>query len=204
MNKASGFASIALFPLHTVLFPGGFLPLQIFETRYVDLVRDCVRAGHGFGVVGIREGREAGTAALPHDVGTMAEIIDWRQGENGLLNIVVQGTDRFRINAHRVAANQLVTADIEWLAPPAAVTPPDQYAELRALLHKLLEYGDAIDRDNALAKLSNAQIAYRVAELLPLSTADKTVLLNMHDDHALLLAVQAALSRIFTQRSIKH
>jgi len=197
-------APLALFPLHTVLFPGGLLPLQIFEARYVDLVSECLRNGHGFGVVAIRDGREAGLAALPHQTGTLAEISDWHQGDNGLLNLVVRGTQRFRIHTHSVAGNQLVTAEVEWIAPPAVIATTSEYTELRALLNKLLEHGGAIDSSSRCEAMSNAEVAYRIAEMLPLSTADKTALLELADDHQLLSTLQAMLSRIFAQRSSNH
>ncbi len=94
---------IPLFPLGTVLFPGGPLPLRIFETRYVDLVSRCLRDGSGFGAVLIREGMEAGGPALTYDVGTYARIVDFSQQPDGLLGIRATGERRFRILARRRA-----------------------------------------------------------------------------------------------------
>ncbi|MGD9602086.1 MAG: LON peptidase substrate-binding domain-containing protein [Gammaproteobacteria bacterium] len=196
--------TLALFPLHTVLFPGGLLPLQIFEPRYVDLVRACLGGRRSFGIVGIREGREAGTAAIPFDTGTHAEIVDWRQGDNGLLNILVRGSRRFRILAQRIAPDQLITAEVAWLDPPAARATDEEFDELKALLHKLLEHHDAIDRFDLLTGATRAEVAYRVAELLPLSTMDKTTLLAMPDDRDLLHAVRAALEQLLGARPSLH
>lgn len=196
--------TLALFPLQTVLFPGGRLPLQIFEPRYVDLVSRCLREGSGFGVVGIQSGREAGVAAVPERTGTLAEIVDWDRGANGLLNIVIRGTRRFRVLAHSVSDDQLVCAEIEWLAATSDIAPADAYDELRGLLQKLLEHANAIDDDHPAANLSNAEVAYRIIEMLPLSVAQKTTFLAIPDDLSLLTALDTALNRIFAQHSSKH
>jgi len=108
-------AEIPLFPLGTVLFPGGPLPLRIFETRYIDLVRRCLRDGSGFGVVQIREGVEAGGSASTFDVGTYARIVDFSQQPDGLLGIRAVGERRFRIRERRRARDGLNLADVEWL-----------------------------------------------------------------------------------------
>ena len=88
---------IPLFPLGTVLFPGGPLPLRIFEPRYLDMVSDCLRNDKAFGVCLIKDGREVGEPAQPFDVGTMAKIVDWDRTDDGLLAITALGTSRFRI-----------------------------------------------------------------------------------------------------------
>ena len=69
--------TIPLFPLNTVLFPQGVLPLRIFEPRYLDMISDCLKNNTGIGVVLIREGKEVGSAASTYDVGTMSEIHYW-------------------------------------------------------------------------------------------------------------------------------
>jgi len=88
---------IPLFPLNTVLFPGGPLSLRIFEPRYLDLVRDCTRNGSGFGVCLILQGREAGEPAVPAAVGTFARIVDFYTLSDGLLGIRAEGGERFRV-----------------------------------------------------------------------------------------------------------
>jgi len=97
----SGGIEIPLFPLNAVLFPGGSLPLRIFEARYIDLVRNCMRSGDGFGIVLIVEGPEAGGPAQTCDVGTYARIIDFSQQPDGLLGIHAVGERRFRIACRR-------------------------------------------------------------------------------------------------------
>jgi uncharacterized protein len=200
MKGPDAATTIALFPLQTVLFPGGRLPLQIFEARYIDLIRDCLRAKQGFGVVPIKEGREAGGIAVPFLVGTYVEIIDWSQGSNGLLNILTYGQRRFCFEAYRVASNNLMTATIEWLPPPKALASDGQFLELRALLHKLLEHHHAIDEANPRSALSNADVVYRIAEYLPLHTTQKVALLTLDDDLALLSSIESLISQLRTRK----
>jgi len=88
---------IPLFPLNTVLFPGGLLSLRVFERRYLDLVRDCARNGGGFGVCLILQGREVGEAAVPAAIGTLAHIVDFYTQPDGLLGICVNGGRRFHV-----------------------------------------------------------------------------------------------------------
>jgi len=91
--------AVPLFPLHTVLFPGGPLPLRIFEARYLDMVSDCLKRDRGFGVVLIEQGREVGEAASCHEVGTLARIIDWDKRDHGLLEIICQGVNYSNFNS---------------------------------------------------------------------------------------------------------
>ncbi len=91
--------TIPLFPLNVVLFPGGFLPLHIFEERYKLMVQRCLDADSEFGVVLIKSGVEVGGNAEPHAVGTAAQIVNVRREEDGRMNILVTGRERFRIDS---------------------------------------------------------------------------------------------------------
>lgn len=106
---------IPLFPLNIVLFPGGPLPLRIFETRYLDMVRNCMRHSTGFGVVLIRSGAEVGFAET-YDVGTTAKIVDFHQLQGGLLGLSCVGEQRFRIQSHRRQSDGLAIGEVEPLA----------------------------------------------------------------------------------------
>ncbi len=130
---------IALFPLRTVLFPQGLLPLRIFETRYVDMIRSVMRANTGFGVVLIRSGAEVGGVDEVATIGTLATVADFGQMPDGLLKIVARGERRFRILARDRQPDGLNVADVEWLEEPAE--PPlaeNEYPELRAALSAAL------------------------------------------------------------------
>ena len=108
---------LPLFPLHTVLFPGGPLPLRIFEPRYLDMVSRCLREDRGIGVVLIREGSETGPAPEVHDLGTLGRIHYWNRRDDGLLGVTLVGGRRFRILASTVQPDQLVCARVELLPP---------------------------------------------------------------------------------------
>jgi hypothetical protein len=177
----TGRAEIPLFPLGTVLFPGGPLPLRIFETRYIDLVRRCLRDGSGFGVVLIREGVEAGGPALTFDVGTYARIVDFSQQPDGLLGIRAAGERRFRILERRRERDGLNVADVEWLPEESSQALPEEFAELGPALDAILtQVGEpfaTLERrlDDA------AWVAGRLAEILPIPPGHKQHCLELDD-----------------------
>jgi Lon protease-like protein len=164
---------IPLFPLNSVLFPGGPLPLRIFETRYLDMVRRCMREESGFGVVLIRAGAEAGGAASTYDVGTYARIIDFSQQPDGLLGIRALGERRFRILQWHRARDGLNLADVEWLPPETGEPLTAEFAELGpALAEVLRQYADLYV--GIEPRLDDASwVAARLAELLPLPDVHK-------------------------------
>jgi len=172
---------IPLFPLGTVLLPGGPLPLRIFETRYIDLIRRCLRDGTGFGVVLIREGVEAGGPALTFDVGTYARIVDFSQQPDGLLGIRAAGERRFRILERRRERDGLNVAEVEWLPEEPQQPLPEQFAELGpaldAILTQLGEPYASLERhlDDA------AWVAGRLTELLPIPPGHKQHCLELDD-----------------------
>jgi Lon protease-like protein len=177
----TGPVEIPLFPLGTVLFPGGPLPLRIFEARYIDLVRRCLRDDTGFGVVLIREGVEAGGPAETFDVGTYARIVDFSQQPDGLLGIRAAGERRFRILARRRARDGLNVADVEWLPDDPNLPLPEELAELAPALDSILaQVGEpyaSLERrpDDA------AWVAGRLAEILPIPPGHKQHCLELDD-----------------------
>jgi len=172
---------IPLFPLQTVLFPGRRLPLRIFERRYMDMTKACLRDGSPFGVCLIREGREVGEPALPEAVGCVARIVEWDMPQLGLLQVVARGERRLRIRARRVQADGLALAGAE-LLDEASDAPLDPQADLCArVLRRMVDAAPA-----GLVELpprydSSAWVSARLAELLPLSLASKQRLLEMDD-----------------------
>lgn len=185
---------LPLFPLHLVLFPGGPLPLRIFEPRYLSMVSDCLRNDSPFGVVLITKGGETGEAAQCHDVGTLARITDWDQGEDGLLSIMAIGQQRFRVRNRQVRDDQLSMAEVELLpeAPPQALPP--QYREqafwLSEVLPTLEPYqGLPLQPDDA------DWVAYRLAELL-LKPSQRQILLEQSDPQQRLAQVARQLDAL--------
>jgi Lon protease-like protein len=165
--------TIPIFPLHSVLFPGGPLALRIFEARYLDMVSRCLRDESGFGVALIREGDEVGQAAEVYEVGTLGEISYWEQRKDGLLGITVTGEQRFRILDSHVEANQLRIAEVELLPNPEAVALPEKYQHMVHLLERMLDQLGhpyiTMERDIANAEWVGA----RLVELLPLELEQK-------------------------------
>ena len=104
-------SSLPLFPLHTVLFPGGYLPMRIFEERYLEMVKRCAREGSGFVVVLIRHGKEVGEVPQIHPVGTFAHIVDFNPLPDGLLGITVKGDQRMTITSAAPGADNLLTGE---------------------------------------------------------------------------------------------
>ncbi|HSJ98172.1 MAG TPA: LON peptidase substrate-binding domain-containing protein [Myxococcota bacterium] len=172
---------IPLFPLGTVLFPGGPLPLRIFETRYIDLVRRCMRDGSGFGVVLLREGAEAGTPAVTFDVGTYARIVDFSQQPDGLLGIRATGERRFRILERRRARDGLNLANVEWLAEERSVPLPDEFAELGPAIDAILTQAGEPYASLERRLDDAAWISGRLAEILPVPTVHKQHCLELDD-----------------------
>ncbi len=171
---------IALFPLNIVLFPGGPLPLRIFETRYVDMVRRCMREEQGFGVVMIREGEEAGAADFC-DVGTLAKIVDFDQLPDGLLGLSCEGQRRFRILTRRRQADGLNLGEVEWLPPEPPVPVPARHARLAELLESVLPQLGEVYTGIEMHLEDAAWVGHRLAEILPIDLADKQYCLEIDD-----------------------
>lgn len=172
---------IPLFPLNTVLFPGGVLPLRIFETRYLDMISECLREGTGFGICAIRSGSEVGGAAECWPVGTLATVTDFDRGEDELLYILAKGERRFRILEQSVASNRLLRAHIAWLDDEPDSALPDNRQPLVKLLQQLLKRAGKPFAELEPQWHSAAWVAGRLTELLPFALGDKQRLLEMDD-----------------------
>ncbi len=170
---------IPIFPLHTVLFPGGPLPLRVFEPRYTDMISQCLKSGHGFGICLIREGNETGAAAATHEVGTVAQIEDWHMRRDGLLGIEVKGDKKFTMKNMSVAANQLLSADIEYVDDEPVIEVPPEYLNLVDLLEeRIAQMGKRYVKTDL--KFSDASwVSYRLAEVLPLRLSQKQYFLQL-------------------------
>ncbi|HEX5306728.1 MAG TPA: LON peptidase substrate-binding domain-containing protein [Dyella sp.] len=173
---------LPLFPLATVLYPGAPLSLRIFEPRYLDMVRDCARQGTGFGVCLILDGYEVGDPAQPAAVGTVATITDFHNTEDGLLGIVARGGARFRVERTRVLADGLLRGDVQlWPDEPPLEVPPE-FGLLQTILERLVETLGPHWNDAPRSCYDDASwLGFRMAELLPLTNAERQRLLELTD-----------------------
>jgi len=184
---------IPIFPLGTVLYPGGMLPLRVFEQRYLDLTKCCIRDNSPFGVCLIREGMEVGAAAVPHAVGCTARIAHWDMPHLGLFHLVTRGESVFRILEQWTAKNGLVQAQVELDDPAPPLPLPEAYKDLGELLQKIIAKVGA-ERFPAPARLDLAGwVGYRLAEVLPLEVESKQRLLEARDPIAALSEVKVFL-----------
>ena len=131
--------TLPLFPLKTVLFPGGPLRLQIFEPRYLDMVRECTSQGSEFGVCLIVEGAEAGGQTATVRVGTTARIVDFFTTDKGLLGIQASGIQRFELTNTRVRDNGLAIGDVSLWEPEPEIPVDPQFSVLTQILERLME-----------------------------------------------------------------
>ena len=182
MSRSTAITAAApLFPLNTVLFPGGPLPLRIFETRYVDMVRRCMREHCAFGVVLIRAGAEVGAVGDTAEIGTTARIVDFYSLADGLLGITCIGEQKFRILKRWQQSDGLNLADIEFVPAEEAAEVPGEFLHLGELLRKVLpELGELYAE---VPKHFNdaSWVGHRLAEILPVALSEKQHCLELDD-----------------------
>ena len=188
MNAAG---ELPLFPLGTVLFPGGPLRLRIFEPRYLDMVRHCLKESRPFGVVLILEGAEAGAAASVAAIGSSARLVDFDTLPDGLLGIDCLGEQRFRLCRRWQQADGLNLAEVDYLPDDAPCALPAELAHLGELLCEVLpQLGERYA--HVTARYDDAGwVGNRWAEVLPLTCAEKQQLLELTDPLARLTQVAA-------------
>lgn len=197
-------AGTAIFPLNTVLFPGGVLPLRIFETRYVDMVRECMSQQRPFGVCLIKDGAEVGTPANPEPVGCLAQITDWDMPQQGILSIRVVGLERFRIQSLQTQRDGLLRADIEAIPddPPTSIQAEHERC-LRLLKRVVTELEASRSAEPTQAFLpiepphrfdDAAWVSNRLAEIVPMNLRERHRLMAMDDPTQRLSAIDAFLT----------
>jgi Lon protease-like protein len=187
---------IALFPLHTVLFPGGPLPLRIFEPRYIDMVRRSLRTHTAFGVILVDGGGETGMVTGTASIGTTARIADFYSLPDGLLGVTCMGVRKFHLRARRVQSDGLNLGEVEWLDAEREVALPGEYQHLGQLLRKVLpELGNFYEGVTKHFE-DSAWVGYRLAEILPLSLSDKQYCLELDDPLARLARLSPLIQRV--------
>ena len=180
---------LPLFPLSSIVMPGGLMPLRLFERRYIDMVKDCFRHGSGFGICLIQSGGEAGVPSEPYPLGTQVNIIDFDQGSDGLLHITAQGEEEFKVLSHVSSDTGLITGEVEIL-PTKPLTPMEpEYELLAKKLELILSYLESDTRFEE-QQLDDADwVCHRLLEVLPLAPDAKFELLQMNTNSERLQAL---------------
>ena len=188
--------TIPIFPLNTVLYPEGILPLRIFEPRYLDMVSECLKQKKDFGVCLIRNGQETGKAANVHEIGTTAKITDWDMHDDGTLLITAIGQQRFRWNNYWVRPNQLLEAEVHMIEHEDDLYIPAQYQLFSDLLRQVVEKFN-LPYVNEHEKYDDPYwVGCRLAEILPVELDKKQLLLEMDDPIYRLSQLQDAIEKI--------
>ncbi len=175
MNQPVHF-KFPVFPLNTVMFPGAFLPLRIFEPRYLRMVSDCLKHDRGFVICLIKSGREAGQAADFHSIGTLVKVIDW-DDQNGMLQITCEGDRRLQVLSSTIGDDQLITGEAVYLEREPTTGIAEQHQPLVDIIANLIKQHEIEIEPDLLKDAS--WIGYRLAESLPLSPARKQWLLEL-------------------------
>jgi Lon protease-like protein len=187
---------LPIFPLNTVLYPGGLLPLKIFEQRYLGMTKACLRDGTPFGVCRIREGMEVGSPAVPDLVGCTATIADWDMPHLGLFQLRSRGGQAFRIVDSRTQADGLIRARVELLEDAPNAPAAEAMSLCRQVLEQIIPKLGADNFFQPLEYDSPRWVSYRLAEVLPLAMEDKQALLETRDDGERVGRLRAFLGKV--------
>jgi len=187
-QDASVVADLAIFPLGTVLFPGGVLPLRVFEPRYLELVRECAAADRPFGVCLITDGSEVGEAAQHESIGCTARIVDFDREASGLLNLRTIGERRFRVLERRVRKDGSIRADVDMIDDDEPAAIPPEYAACASLVRRLVDDLVAREPDPMRQMIaapyafeSAAWVSNRLCEFLPIPPRARQKLMELDD-----------------------
>jgi len=206
---------LPLFPLNTVLFPQARLPLHIFEPRYREMIDRCLREDLAFGVVLIKEGSEVGGPATPHEIGTLARIVDVARLEDGRMNIIVAGVTRFKLlkqqadRAYLTGRIQLLpdeNVDLKKVAR-AAQHAGDLFAQYAATVRSIAAGEEDAEQQELDLPKDPTVLSYAIAAGLPVSLSDKQTLLATPTTmqrlrrEAAYLERELALLRLVSERS---
>lgn len=183
---------LPLFPLNAVLFPDGVLPLKVFETRYIDMVRECLKNDAPFGIVKIHSGQEVGSAAQPEQVGCLAHIDRWDMQEQGILLLYIRGGERFRIQQSRVLPDQRLEAQVQAIAPEAKAAVTDAHLQcataLKTVIDEIEAKGKSEHGESFISPFARplqlddaAWVANRWCEILPIPLKARQKLLELEN-----------------------
>jgi len=187
---------IPLFPLNSIILPGGRIPMQLFEPRYLDMLTRCLKEARGFVVMLLRSGGESSYKTNFHDIGTYVHIIDFQQLDNGLLGITVEGDRKVRVLRNWQQQDGLNLGDIEWLAPEAEAEVPEHLRELPSVLRALSRHPVIKDLGMQVDYQDARDVGWRLTELLPLEPHQKQHLVELQNPVERLEHLQALLETL--------
>lgn len=173
--------TLPLFPLNTILFPGGVLSLKVFEQRYMDMAKRCLQDQSPFGVCLIKEGGEVASPVVPHGVGSLARIDTWDMRQLGVLNVRAIGLQRFQILEYQTEADGLLLAQVLKLPPEPAVSLPPEHAPCTVVLKHIMTHVGATKFEPPFGFDDGVWVGYRLAEILPIKANAKQSMLEMND-----------------------
>ena len=169
--------NVPIFPLSSITFPGGYMPLRISETRYLDMVKNCVKNNTGFGI-----SLNKPNSNEFYDVGTYCKIADWEQLDDGLLGITALGKYRYRVINSSIQSDNLIVADIESMSEPNFIDIPKDLMPYSDFLKNILEQYPKFYHDDAPKYFTESGwVGSRLAEILPMSANEKQVILETED-----------------------
>jgi hypothetical protein len=180
-------AALPLFPLKTVLFPGGVLPLKVFEQRYVTMSKACLKDDRAFGVCLLTQGDEvagatgSGAPVAFAPIGTKARITSWDMPQLGILHLRTEGLTRFQVQSHAIAEDGLVVGNVTDLSPEPGLALPAAFKPLASLLELLINRVGKENFPTELALNDGSWVSYRLAEILPLPLPIKQSMLEIND-----------------------
>lgn len=178
-SKLESPGGLPIFPLGAVLFPGGTMALKIFEQRYLEMAKICLKTGAPFGISLIREGVEVGQPAVPESIGTVAHVSDWDMQNLGVLQLRVKGAGRFKLRSTSVSESGLIMSQISMLPDELHIDCPE-HAACAKFLRKVYGQAGSVVADPHCFDHA-AWVGYRVAEILPFSSAISQKLLELTD-----------------------
>ena len=184
---------IAIFPLNLVLFPGGLLPLKIFEQRYIEMTKVCLRDEVPFGVCLIRSGHEVGSPAEHELIGCSARISQWDMPHTGIFHLACLGENAFRMVESHAGKNGLIRGRVEWLSSHKDDIDPEHFNTCRNMLESLAERAGVGIFAGPAAFDDPEWVSYRLAELLPIDGRSKQALLEERNVGRRLAAISQAL-----------
>ena len=178
---SSRLIDLPLFPLGVVLYPEGNLPLRIFEPRYMDMAKVCLKDDSPFGVCLIASGRDTGAPAIPHEVGTLARIKTWDMQQLGVLLLQCKGEQRFRILSRRAEPSGLQRAEVELIDDESLAESGGDHNFLAELLKRVIEHVEDPSPLRPFRFDDAAWVAYRLAEMLPVPLPLKQQILELNN-----------------------